>query len=149
MLIWKQAKSLGKPRKKRSQKVSMRHQTVEWNGFLSYFGTRKSSLQAAKKSDYSPRPKPYSRTLSRLVNRKGKNVNFHHPYHMKYFSFRNHTDHVYTGLLAFMCKDSILSHFKRSCTYYGQKNSPAFFRMSLLSLLLLFLSVCLYAQRAA
>jgi hypothetical protein len=60
--LLKEAISMSEPRVKGKSKVTVRHQTVNWNGFISHCGIGKSSLKAAKKSASTSRPTPYSRS---------------------------------------------------------------------------------------
>jgi hypothetical protein len=60
--LLKEAISMSEPRVKGKSKGNIRHQTVNWNGFISHSGIGKSSLKAAKKSASTSRPTPYSRS---------------------------------------------------------------------------------------
>jgi hypothetical protein len=60
--LLKEAISMSEPRVKGKSKGTVRHQTVNWNGFISHCGIGKSSLKAAKKSASTSRPTPYSRS---------------------------------------------------------------------------------------
>ncbi len=59
--ILKEAKSLNEPREKGKDRGNIRHQTINWNGFVSHSGIGKTSLKAAKKTASTPRPTPYLR----------------------------------------------------------------------------------------
>jgi hypothetical protein len=56
--ILKEAISLNEPRENGKDRGNIRHETINWNGFVSHSGIGKTSLKAAKKSASDPRPLP-------------------------------------------------------------------------------------------
>jgi hypothetical protein len=63
--ILKEAISLNEPREKGKDRGNIRHQTINWNGFVSHSGIGKTSLKAAKKSVSAPAPPPTFEKIDR------------------------------------------------------------------------------------